>query len=81
MTTTLKHRKKSIIAYLSDIQDEALILQIENLLKPFADIWEELTDAQKATIHLGVQQLREGKSVDYQSFRTERPSSRELPTS
>ena len=68
MTATLEYRKKSIVAYLAEIQDEVLILQIENLLKPAIDIWDELTDAQKVTIRLGIQQLREGKSVDYQSF-------------
>jgi hypothetical protein len=78
MTATLEHRKKSIVAYLADIQDEILILQIENLLKPALDIWDELTDAQKATIRLGVQQLKEGKSVDYQAFMAQYRQSRRL---
>ncbi len=70
MTATLEHRKKSIVAYLAEIQDEVLILQIENLLKPAIDIWDELTDAQKVTIRLGIQQLRKGKAIDYQLFKT-----------
>jgi len=37
--------EKNIATYLADTQDEALILQIENLLKPTSDIWDELTDA------------------------------------
>jgi len=44
MNTTLEHRKQSILAYLAETQDEVLILQIENLLKPTIDIWHELTE-------------------------------------
>lgn len=68
MNATLEHRKRSIVAYLAETQDEAVILQIENLLKPAVDIWDELTEGQKATIRLGVQQLKEGKKVDYKEF-------------
>lgn len=68
MSTTLEHRKRSIIAYLAETQDEAVILQIENLLKPAVDIWDELSESQKATIRLGVQQLKEGKKIDYKEF-------------
>lgn len=68
MNATLEHRKRNIVAYLAETQDEAVIVQIENLLKPAMDIWDELTESQKATIRLGVQQLKEGKKVDYKEF-------------
>ncbi|GAB4495735.1 MAG: hypothetical protein OHK0019_25620 [Saprospiraceae bacterium] len=69
MNATLEHRKRSIVAYLAETQDEAVIVQIENLLKPAMDIWDELTESQKATICLGVQQLKEGKKVEWQHFK------------
>jgi len=68
MNATLEHRKRSIVNYLAETQDESVILQIENLLKPAVDIWDELSESQKATIRLGVQQLKEGKKVDYKEF-------------
>ena len=68
MNATLEHRKHNIVAYLAETQDEAIIVQIENLLKPAMDIWDELTESQKAAIRLGVQQLKEGKKIDYKEF-------------
>ncbi|MCY7331033.1 MAG: hypothetical protein LH618_20935 [Saprospiraceae bacterium] len=68
MNTTLEHRKQSILTYLAETQDEVLILQIENLLKPTIDIWDELTEKQQMIIRLGAQQLKEGKKIDYQDF-------------
>lgn len=53
MNFILEHRKGSIIAYLAETQYEAVILQIENLLKPAMDIWDELTESQMAAIRLG----------------------------
>ena len=46
-----------------------IILQIENLVQnDTGDWWDDLTEAQQASIHRGVQQLDEGKSVDYRKF-------------
>ena len=68
MNATLEHRKRSIVTYLAETQDEAIVLQIENLLKPAVDIWDELNESRKEAIRTGVQQLREGKNIDYKDF-------------
>ncbi len=68
MTALLERRKRNILLYLAEIDNEAIILQIENLLKPAVDIWDELTESQQSTIRLGAQQLDEGKKVDYCEF-------------
>ncbi|MFN0034190.1 MAG: hypothetical protein ACKVUS_03925 [Saprospiraceae bacterium] len=68
MTATLEHRKRSIFLYLAELENEAIIVQIENLLKPAVDFWDELTESQQATIRLGVRQLDEGNFIDYQEF-------------
>ena len=68
MTATLERRKRSIFLYLAELENEAILVQIENLLKPTVDIWDELSDSQQATIRLGLKQLDEGKMVDYQDF-------------
>lgn len=70
MTATLEHRKRSILLYLAELENEAVLVQIENLLKPSVDIWDELTESQEATIRLGVKQLDEGKMIDYEDFIT-----------
>ena len=69
MSVSLETRKFSIIEQLVGIQDEVIILQIENLVQnDTGDWWDDLTEAQQASIHRGVQQLDEGKSVDYRKF-------------
>ena len=71
MNASLETRKRSLIEYLAETQDESIIAQIENLLKPSIDIWDELTEKQKAAIRLGQQQLREGKRIDFKLFRVQ----------
>jgi len=69
MSVTLETRKFNIIEQLVGIQDETIILQIENLVQnDTGDWWDDLTETQQASIHRGVQQLGEGKSVDYRKF-------------
>lgn len=68
MNATLESRKLSIIEYLAEIDDESLIQQIEALLKPSVDFWDDLTEQQKQSIHRGMGQLDKGQRVDYQTF-------------
>ena len=65
---TVESRKRIILEYLAETQDEAVLLQIENLLKPGLDIWDELSDAQKTTIRKGIDALKQEKKVDYEGF-------------
>ncbi len=69
MTVSLETRKFSIIEQLVGIQDETIILQIENLVQDNpTDWWDDLTEEQQVSIRKGVQQLDEGKSIEYQEF-------------
>ena len=68
MNATLEARKLSIIEYLAEMEDEAVIQQIEALLKPSVDFWDELTEAQKASIQRGLEQLKNGQRIEYQTF-------------
>ena len=68
MNATLEARKLSIVEHLAEINDESVILQIEALLKPTVDFWDELTEAQKVQILLGLEQLNKGQKAPYQAI-------------
>ncbi len=68
MTVSLETRKLSIIEYMAELEDESILLQIENLLKPKVDFWEELSDVEKASIHKGIEQLDAGQRIGYEAF-------------
>lgn len=68
MTVNLETRKLSIIEYLAELKDESILSQIENLLKPKIDFWDELTDTQKQGIQNGIEQLNNGDKVAYEDF-------------
>ena len=68
MNLVLENRKRTLLPYLADLQDEAILQQIENLLRPSADIWDELSASQQAAIQRGVSQLDKGQRVDYEAF-------------
>lgn len=67
MNLILEKRKLSIIEYLADLQDESVLLQIENLLKPTNPVIE-ITDSDERYIKKGLGQLQEGKRVALQDF-------------
>ena len=54
------------------VHDVGVIQQIENLLKPRTDFWDELNDLEKAAIKQGLNDLEQGKRVDFQEFMKER---------
>ena len=72
MGTTLEARKLSIVEYLAEVDDETVIMQIENILKPKVDIWDELTEVQKAVIRKGIKELDEGKRIPLKQLLEER---------
>lgn len=69
MGLTLEARKLSILEYLAELEDEAIIMQIENLLKPKVDFWDELTEEQKASIRRGEKDFEEGRKLRFNSIR------------
>ncbi len=68
MNVNIESRKLSIIEHLAEVEDESVIQQIENLLKPRTDFWDELNDHEKAIIKQGLNDLEQGKRVDFQEF-------------
>jgi hypothetical protein len=63
-------RKRAILEYLAETQDELVLMQIENLLKPSIDIWDELSEPQKQVIIQGVEALNRGPKIGYEEFIT-----------
>ncbi len=72
MTSTIETRKLSIIEYLAELDDVSILLQIENLLKPKVDFWDELSDKDKALIRQGEAELDAGKRVAFTDFLAQR---------
>gem|GEM_PF-541945 len=68
MSSNLEARKLSILEYLVELEDEAIIQQIERLLKPKIDFWEELSATQQQSIQRGSEQLKNGQRTEYNSF-------------
>jgi hypothetical protein len=72
MVATLENRKKNVLVYLADLQDESVLQQIEHLLMPTSDIWDELSDAKKDIVMVGKKQLSEGKKILFTDFKAKR---------
>ena len=68
MNVNIESRKLSIIEHLAEVEDEGVIQQIENLLKPRTDFWDELSEREKSLIKQGFNDLEQGKRVDFQEF-------------
>jgi hypothetical protein len=67
-TAALEQRKLVIIDYLSTLEDEPILHQIENLLVPNIDFWNELNPIEKAKIERGLQQVENGELADFAAF-------------
>jgi len=68
MGQSIEARKLSILEYLAEVDDEAIIVQIENILKPKVDFWDELTNEQKESIRRGEKDFEEGRKVSFKQF-------------
>lgn len=65
MIPTLEARKLHILEHLAEVNNEAIIHQIENLLFPKRDWWLDLSERERQSILLGAKQAREGKKVEF----------------
>jgi hypothetical protein len=65
---SLEARKLSIIEYLADLQDEGVLQQIENIIKPKIDFWDELNEHEKDNIKKGIEQLDNGQRTEFKQF-------------
>lgn len=68
MNLTLEDRKLSIVASLAEVRDEGIIRQIENLIEPARDFWDELSDRDRQFIQTGLGQLAQGQRTEYGIF-------------
>ncbi|NBC08626.1 MAG: hypothetical protein GVY26_15660 [Bacteroidetes bacterium] len=68
MSADIERRKLSIIEHLAEVEDETVINQIENLLKPTVDFWEELSKEEQAAILRGKKDLEAGRKAAYETF-------------
>jgi hypothetical protein len=68
MSNTLEARKHRIVDYLAELDDEALVLQIENLLFPRTDWWDTISAQEKAAILKGIEDAESGKKTDFNTF-------------
>ncbi|MEO6759642.1 MAG: hypothetical protein ABIO24_09330 [Saprospiraceae bacterium] len=68
MAATIEARKLHILEYLAEVQDEAVIHQIENLLFPKRDWWLDLSEREQHTILNGAKQAKEGKKVEFKAL-------------
>ncbi|MCB0552070.1 MAG: hypothetical protein KDD02_00860 [Phaeodactylibacter sp.] len=68
MNLSIEERKLLIVERLAEMVDEGIILQIENLLQPRVDIWDELNDAEKEVIRKGAKDLDEGRRIPFQAL-------------
>ena len=68
MSVNLESRKLRIVDYLVNLDDEAIVLQIENLLFPHGDWWDTLTEKDIEAIQAGFAQAEKGQVIDFKLF-------------
>jgi hypothetical protein len=68
MTSVVEQRKLVVIDHLSELEDEHILQQIENLLLPTPDFWDELNDYEKGKIERSLSQAENGELVDFEHF-------------
>jgi len=68
MAATLEARKLNILEHLAEVDDGAVIHQIENLLFPKHDWWQDLSEREKNSILIGANQAKEGKTVAFEAL-------------
>ena len=68
MAATLEARKLHILEYLAEVQNEAVIHQIENLLFPKRDWWLDLSEGEQQHILNGAKQAKEGKKIEFKTL-------------
>ncbi len=66
--SNLAERKLSLIQLLSATDDEAIIAQIESILKGEPVSWNELSDDLKKSINRGINDADEGRKIPFTEF-------------
>jgi hypothetical protein len=68
MIASIENRKLAVIDHLAELEDDYILQQIENLLKPKHDFWNDLNSQEKDKIEKGILQAKNGEVVDFESF-------------
>lgn len=68
MGTTLESRKLRIVDFLAEVDDETIIFQIENLLFPRKNWWDDISEKERASILRGIKDADQGKKTDFVTF-------------
>jgi hypothetical protein len=68
MAATLEYRKLAIIDHLAELEDDYILQQIENLLQPKYDFWNDLSPSEKSKVENGILQAKNGEVIDFELF-------------
>jgi hypothetical protein len=68
MSSVVEQRKLVVMDHLSELEDEHILQQIENLLLPSSDFWDELNAYEKGKIERGLSQANTGELIDFEDF-------------
>ncbi len=68
MTTALEIRKLKIRDVLAEVEDEAIIYQIEQFLRKNVDFWDDLSDFDKSEIEEGLAELDNGEGIEHEEL-------------
>lgn len=71
MVSELANRKLQVIDYLLELEDETLLSQVEYLLKPSPDFWNELSENQRAKIEKAILEVEAGQGIPHESVMQE----------
>jgi len=62
---TIEARKLNAMKSLADLENEAILYQIENLLHSEKDFYDELSEKEKKLMAKGIDDLNNGRTISY----------------
>lgn len=68
MVATLESRKLRIVDFLAELDDEAIVMQIENLLFPRQDWWGLIPERDRQSILRGIKDADNGRKIEVGTF-------------
>ena len=65
----LEARKINIINWISSIQEESILAEMERIQRESADWWDTISDEEKREINEGLEQLDNGEFITHSQVR------------
>ena len=62
---SLASRKLKLINWISNLQEEEIVIKIESIKKEEGDWWDHISEDEKAEIEQGLAQLDNGESIPH----------------